>query len=140
MKFTAKGKYGLQIMLDLAEMSAQDHGPVSMKSIAARKNLSENSLCQVMPDLLKAGLVRSVLGTKGGYVIARKPEEILIGDVIRATDGQILAECVNDSERRRDVSIHAVRRVWRQMRDAICAVVDAMTLRQLLDESRVAAD
>jgi len=74
-------------MLDLALHNAE--GPISLKSVAERQKLSENYLEQLVPELRKAGLVKSVRGSQGGYVLAKQPEDINIGDVIRVLEGPI---------------------------------------------------
>jgi Rrf2 family protein len=122
-------------MIDLAELS--DGGPISLRSIAARKHLSEHYLGQVVPDLRKAGLVRSIRGTKGGYVIARPPAQIVVGEIIRAIDGPVApVECngENSAQCCRDMSFCAMRKIWQQVQEAICNVIDNVTLQQLLDD------
>jgi Rrf2 family protein len=128
-------------MIDLAELSAE--GPISLRSIAERKDLSEHYLGQVVPDLRKAGLVRSIRGTKGGYVIAKPAEEIIVGEIIRAIDGPVApVECNRENSLKccREMSFCAMRQVWRRVHDAVCDVIDNVTLQQLLDEGRVLGD
>jgi Rrf2 family protein len=128
-------------MVDLAELSS--NGPISLRNIAERKNMSEHYLGQVVPDLRKAGLVRSVRGTKGGYVIARPATRIFIGEIIRAIDGPAPpVECNkrNSSQCCQDMTYCATRRIWKQVREAVDSVINNVTLQQLLDESREAVD
>lgn len=81
MKLSTKGRYGLRAIVDLAVNQTQ--GAVSISSIAARQSLSENYLEQLMSRLKKAELVCSVRGAQGGYVLAKAPEEISVGDILR---------------------------------------------------------
>ncbi|MDR1320915.1 MAG: Rrf2 family transcriptional regulator [Gracilibacteraceae bacterium] len=139
MKFSTRGRYGLQVMVDLAELSAG--GPVSLRNIAERKHMSEHYLGQVVPDLRKAGLVRSIRGTKGGYVIARPAAQIVIGEIIRAIDGPAPpVECnrTDSAQCCQDMAYCATRHIWGQVLDAVSNVIDNVTLQQLLDESRAA--
>jgi Rrf2 family protein len=83
-------------MVDLAQHAAE--GPISLKSVADRQKLSEHYLEQLVPELRKAGLVKSSRGPQGGYELAKRPEEINIGDVIRVLEGPIApVECTNQS-------------------------------------------
>jgi Rrf2 family cysteine metabolism transcriptional repressor len=79
-------------MLDLAQRSKE--GPVPLKVIAKRQGISEAYLEQLFSNLKKAGLVKSVRGPKGGYLLANKPSQITVGDIIRALEGPIgLVDC-----------------------------------------------
>jgi len=74
--------------------------PVSLKSIAERQGISENYLEQLMANLRKAGLVRSIRGAYGGYLLSREPSKITVGDVLRALEGPIgLVDCVLNHRR-----------------------------------------
>ena len=82
MKMSTKGRYGLRAMVDLAMTS--ENGPVSIQSIAERQELSEKYLEQLLAMLKKAGLVKSIRGHQGGYLINGNPETISAGDIMRA--------------------------------------------------------
>lgn len=86
MKLSTKGRYGLRAMIDLARYSEKE--PVSIGSVAARQEISERYLEQLVALLKKAGLVKSIRGASGGYVLAKKPSEISVGDILRATGGK----------------------------------------------------
>ena len=93
LRLSTKGRYGLKAMFDLAVNHANE--PISLKSVAERQNISEHYLEQIIADLRRSGLVRSVRGAYGGYYLARKPSEITIGDILRAVEGPIgLVDCV----------------------------------------------
>ena len=87
MKISTKGRYGLTIMIELAKKYGE--GPVSLKSIAQANDLSEHYLEQLIAPLRNAGLVRSIRGAYGGYVLADEPGNITSGDVIRVLEGPI---------------------------------------------------
>ena len=87
MKLSTKGRYGLRALIDLAQYSAE--APVSITSISARQDLSERYLEQLMSMLKKAGLVRSVRGAGGGYVLAKDMAEISGGGVLRARERRL---------------------------------------------------
>ena len=80
MKLSTKGRYGLRAMIDLARYSEKE--PVSIGSVAARQEISERYLEQLVALLKKAGLVKSIRGASGGYVLAKKPSEISVRHLI----------------------------------------------------------
>ena len=82
---STKGRYGLLLMIDLGMAGTQ--GPVSLKSIAERKGLSDHYLEQLIAPLRNAGLVKSVRGAYGGYLLSRLPDEITAGDVLTVLEG-----------------------------------------------------
>lgn len=89
---STRGRYGLQAMFRLAQHAAQR--PIPLKEIAEAEGLPEAYLEQLMAPLRKAGLVRSVRGPQGGYVLAKRPSEIRVWDVIVALEGELqFAQC-----------------------------------------------
>jgi len=99
MKVSTKGRYGLLAMIDIAAHQAQ--GSVSLRSVAERNNLSENYLEQLLPALRKAGLVKSIRGAQGGYVLAKPSDSITMGDILRTLEGPLSpVDCLaSDPER-----------------------------------------
>lgn len=87
MKISTKGRYGLTIMIELAKRHGE--GPISLKSIAQTNDLSEHYLEQLIAPLRNAGLVRSIRGAYGGYVLGKDPSTITAGDIIRVLEGPI---------------------------------------------------
>ena len=133
MKFSTRGRYGVQIMVDLAQHATE--GPISLKSIADRQKLSEHYLEQLVPELRKAGMVKSIRGAQGGYILAKKPEDIYIGDVIRILEGPIApVDCTNESDGDccEKTNFCVTREVWVKVRDSINDVVDSISLADLL--------
>ena len=137
MKLSTKGRYGLRALIDLAQYSAET--PVSITSISARQNLSERYLEQLMSMLKKAGLVKSVRGAGGGYVLAKDMAEISVGDVLRALEGSLEpVECAGlEPDGECKVSDYCVTKyVWQRINDSISRTVDEIRLDQLVEESR----
>ena len=138
MKLSTKGRYGLRALIDLAQYSGEE-SPVSITSISARQNLSERYLEQLMSMLKKAGLVKSVRGAGGGYVLAKAMEEISVGDILRALEGSI--EPVDCPGLEPDGGCSAsdscvTKYVWKRINDSINQTVDEIMLDQLVEESR----
>ncbi|MDR2072989.1 MAG: Rrf2 family transcriptional regulator [Spirochaetaceae bacterium] len=88
MKISTRGRYGIRLLIDLAEHLDESH--VSLASVAERQGISLRYLEQLAVILKRAGYIRSVKGASGGYVLTRPPEEILLGDVLRVLEGDML--------------------------------------------------
>ncbi|QTM99920.1 Rrf2 family transcriptional regulator [Sediminibacillus dalangtanensis] len=123
MKISTKGRYGLTIMIELAKNFG--NGPVSLKTIAKENELSEHYLEQLAAPLRNACLVKSVRGAYGGYILAKQPNEITAGDIIRVLEGPITpVEGIEDEE-------PAKQALWLRVRDAVKNVLDTTTLDDL---------
>jgi len=127
MKISTKGRYGLTIMIELAKKHGE--GPTSLKTIAQANELSEHYLEQLIAPLRNAGLVKSIRGAYGGYILSDVPAKITAGDVIRVLEGPITpVEGIEDEE-------PAKRELWIRIRDAIKDVLDNTTLEDLASHS-----
>lgn len=127
MRISTKGRYGLTIMIELAKKHGE--GPISLKTIAQTNDLSEHYLEQLIAPLRNAGLVKSIRGAYGGYVLSNVPSKITAGDVIRVLEGPITpVEGIEDEE-------PAKRELWIRIRDAIKDVLDNTTLEDLASHS-----
>ncbi|MBS4209001.1 Rrf2 family transcriptional regulator [Bacillus sp. FJAT-50079] len=127
MKISTKGRYGLTIMIELGKRHGE--GPTSLKAIAKAHNLSEHYLEQLAGPLRNAGLVRSIRGAYGGYVLADEPSKITAGDIIRVLEGPISpVEGIEDEE-------PAKRELWMRIRDAVKDVLDNTTVEDLANHT-----
>ena len=140
MKLSTKGRYGLMALIDLALYSETE--AVSIQSIAARQNISDSYLEQLVRKLKKEGLVTSIRGAQGGYKLARPASEISVGDVLRALEGSIAAVSCGEGN-----NVHCAgedlcvtRYVWQQINKSIQETVDSIMLSQLVEESRKALE
>ncbi|AGB41731.1 rrf2 family protein, putative transcriptional regulator [Halobacteroides halobius DSM 5150] len=136
MKLSTKGRYGVRAMFDLALY--QGDGPIPLRSIAERQGISENYLEQLVATLRNEGLVNSVRGAHGGYLLAKKAEEITVGDIIRALEGPIaLSDCVTEdieSECENNDGC-VVKLIWQQVKENIDEVLDSITLEDIRQEA-----
>lgn len=124
MKISTKGRYGLTIMMDLSRNVGE--GPISLKKIAERHNLSEHYLEQLVAPLRNAGLVKSIRGAYGGYILSRPPEQVTAGEVIRVLEGPIsLVDFMEEDD-------PAKRDLWLRIRNSIAEVLDTTTLADLI--------
>lgn len=128
MKISTKGRYGLTFMLELARNYG--NGPISLKTIATNKQLSDAYLEQLATPLRASGLIKSVRGAYGGYVLSKSPNDVITGEIIRVLEGPItLVENIEYEEA-------AKQTLWLKMTAAIRDVLDTTTLADLLaDES-----
>ncbi|MFZ5351669.1 MAG: RrF2 family transcriptional regulator [Bacillota bacterium] len=134
MKISTKGRYGLRAILDLAIYSRGEHMP--LKNIAERQSISESYLEQVFAMLKKAGLVSSIKGSQGGYVLAKEAVEITVGDILRAMEGELT---VTDKKHEADscknrLEVCITNEVWNKMDLAVNSLIDKITLEDLLEE------
>ena len=139
MRLSSRGHYGLKAMLDLAQNFGEK--PIPLKRVAERQNVSEHYLEQLIAMLKKAALVKSVRGAQGGYLLAREPSQVTVGDVFRAMEGPVAPlYCVSEEDPGDcDESDYCITRsVWARGRDGIVAVIDSITLEDLCREAEEA--
>lgn len=132
MKLSTKGRYGTRAMLDIA--LHKDQGPCVMKDISARQDISPKYLDHILSALRRAGLIKNIRGKGGGYILAKPASSITLKDVIEAVEGPLTpVECVEDDSLCERSAICPTIEVWRRMRTAIEAVLDGMTLEDLVE-------
>ncbi len=133
MKISTKGRYALRIMIDLAINLNQ--GPIRVKEIAGRQDISEKYLEQIIAMFNKAGYVKSIRGAQGGYLLTKEPKEYTVGMILRLAEGSIAPVfCVEDGAAncdRKDACVSAM--LWKKINDAVNEVVDNTTLQDLID-------
>ncbi|HWR72753.1 MAG TPA: Rrf2 family transcriptional regulator [Nitrospirota bacterium] len=135
MKLSTKGKYGVRAVFEIARNEGE--GPLTIKTIAERQGISLSYLEQILYRLAKAGLIESVRGPGGGYLIGKKPAELTIGDVVRALEGPIaLSHCLEpgmsgDCYQADDC---VARMVWSRVGAKIEEALDSITFNDLLRE------
>lgn len=124
MKISTKGRYGLTIVVVLG--SKYGEGPIPLRQIAKEQSLSEAYLEQLIPPLRNNGIVKSVRGAYGGYMLAKPPSEITSGDVIRILEGPI-----QPVEGLEDADIPQ-RELWKRIAEAVRVVLDTTTIEDLI--------
>ena len=131
MKISTKGRYALRLMVDIAQYGSS--GPVSLRDAAQRQQLSEKYLEQIVTPLARAGLLRSVRGAGGGYLLTRRPEEYSVGDILRPLEGDLApVECATDQNFCERCCDCVTVELWQDIHRAVSAVVDGTTLADLL--------
>ena len=132
MGFSTRSHYGTMAMLELALRSGD--GPVHLETLAEEDNIPVRYLAKIAQDLRRAGLIRSVRGARGGYLLSREPGEIQVVEIVRCLDGSVApAECVEDPGTCGNSSLCVTRQVWMDVNNAILKVLGAVTLQDLVN-------
>lgn len=135
MRLTSKGRYAVTAMLDVA-LHSQD-GPVPLADISIRQGISLSYLEQLFARLRKNGLVASVRGPGGGYLLGKTPGEISIGSVISAVDESVDATRCQGKEECQGGSRCLTHVLWRDLSDRISSFLNNITLAELVNNQEV---
>lgn len=137
MRISTRTRYGMRAILELAlAYKAGKAGPLQIKVIAERQNISNKYLEQLIAIIKSAGLVRSIRGPHGGYVLAKSPEDIKLSEIFRVLEGPVFTvECVENKEACASFADCITRRLWIEVNDAILNVLTNKTLQDLVDMS-----
>lgn len=124
------------MMIDIA--MNQQEGPVSVRDIAARQNLSDKYLEQIITHVTKAQLLKSIRGAAGGYLLARPAGEMTVGEILRAVEGSLSpVECVSEDGAAgsscQNFAECATFELWRDIKLAVDQVIDGRTLQDMID-------
>lgn len=136
MRVSAKAEYACRAMLELARCYKVSE-VVQIQDIAVRQNIPRKYLVQILLQLQRAGLVKSKRGASGGYMLAKPPSEISLGDVMRTTDGPLVAiESLEEHRGARNggqaFEAHsALREVWQDVQDRVSGVVDSISFEDI---------
>ena len=135
MKISTKGRYALRMLIELA--THQEEGFVSLKDISERQGISKKYLEQIVPMLNKSGILRTNRGNKGGYMLAKRPAEYTVGEILRITEGSLAPvscldnvphECVRANE---CITLS----VWQGLYEVMTNYLDNITLQDIIDKS-----
>lgn len=135
MMLSTKGRYGIRAMYDLAMSFGA--GPQTVRAISERQGVPEAYLEQLIARLRRAGLVRSVRGAQGGYLLSGEPADITIGAILRAAEGSLApSTCVEDDldpcENAPCCPMHIL---WGRIYSGMNEMLDNMTLQEMIDTS-----
>lgn len=137
MKISTKGRYGLRAVIDIAIHGENE--PVSLSDIAIRQDISISYLEQLIAKLKKAHIVTSVRGAKGGYSLAAPMNNISVGAILRALEGDLspvnCSEVTENGDPCKESGQCITKIVWRRINDSINNAVDNLMLSDLLKET-----
>ncbi|HUF52241.1 MAG TPA: Rrf2 family transcriptional regulator [Dehalococcoidia bacterium] len=138
MKISTKGDYGIRALIELAHRYGEKR-PTQSGDIAARQSIPESYLEQLLTTLRRAGFVRSVRGPQGGHVLARRPSEIAVSNVIEALEGPIIdVDCLNHAGNCATNGGCAQSEMWAAVREAVLGVLTTTTIADLAERDRMA--
>lgn len=136
MKISTKGRYGLRVLIDLAERDTSEQRE-TLRAISERQQITVKYLEQIMVPLLHAGYVRSYRGHAGGYVLSKAPSDIYVGDVIRTMEGSLApVSCLETKmESCPMVTVCPTRDLWEGLGKVIAAYLDKITVADLVNHT-----
>jgi Rrf2 family transcriptional regulator, iron-sulfur cluster assembly transcription factor len=131
LRLSTKGQYGVRAMFEIAK--GYKKGPITIKEISKRQDVSVAYLEQILNTLRKAGIITSVKGPGGGYVLGRDPDNISIGAILRELEGPVaITSCLDPKEGCMRVDGCVTHLLWKALGENIEAFLDNMSLRDLL--------
>ena len=133
MKLSTKGRYAVRLMLDLT--LHQGNKPVLLREVAKRQEISSRYLEQLMLNLKMAGLVKSIRGAKGGFILGRPARDITLLEIFKASEGSLsVVECLEDGSFCKRSKMCVSRDLWLEMKNAMEAVLKHWTLASLAEQ------
>lgn len=133
MIISTKGRYGLRAVFTLAMHGPKE--PLSIKYIADSQNISELYLEQLFSRLKSAGLIKSIRGAQGGYLLGKEPKDITVGMIVRALEGPLApSDCVVEDGACENEELCVTRVVWQKIYEGLNNVVDSISLQDMLNE------
>lgn len=135
MKLSTRGRYGVRAMLELALNTGK--GPVPLRDLAARQEISAKYLEQLLIPLKGAGLVKSVRGARGGYLLSTDPGNISLYDIVRSLEGPLApVECVQDANYCDRVGGCTVHMVWGDMGQLLVDFLSNISLAEMVKRQK----
>jgi len=132
MKLSTKGRYGVKAMVDLAINYGTE--PISIKSISERQHISEYYLEQLFSTLRKSGLIKSIRGARGGYVLNRNPSAITVAEVMNVLEGPIeISDCLENGTCN-NMECCATRLLWERVKNSLDSVLNSTTLSDMVND------
>ena len=131
MKISTKGRYALRVMIDLALHNNGKY--ISLKEISERQEISNKYLEQIIALLNKAGYLDTARGNTGGYKLSKKPKEYIVGDILRATEGDLAPiYCLTEDGECNKQKKCKTYSFWKGLDDVINEYIDGKTLEDLI--------
>ena len=135
MKLSTRTRYGMRAVIELAQH--EEKRPLQLKAIAERQDISVKYLEQLMSMLRSSGLLRSIRGAKGGYILARPPEQINLSEIFRCLEGPVTtAECTENGDYCERSADCVAREVWMEVEAAIQKILRSITLADLVKRAK----
>jgi Rrf2 family cysteine metabolism transcriptional repressor len=135
MKLSTRARYGTRALLELA--LRQGEGPILLKEIAKKQQISLPYLEHLISPLIAGGIIRSTKGPRGGVYLAKAPDEIKLSEVIQLLEGSVApVDCVNDPGICNRSEFCVTRDIWRELKSAMEDVLDSTTMQDLVQRQK----
>ncbi|OHD07278.1 MAG: hypothetical protein A2Y34_07160 [Spirochaetes bacterium GWC1_27_15] len=137
MKLSTRSRYGVRLMFELAVN--YNKGAMQLNDISSKEEISEKYLSQIVIQLRLSGLINSIRGSQGGYLLAKRPEEITIKDIVESLEGGLdIVDCVEDQTTCKRSTICVTQMVWKKLSATIKETLNSIKLSDLVewDKSR----
>lgn len=135
MRLTTKGRYGMRLVLDIAQH--EKYGPVSMAETSLRQDISAKYLERLVGELQRAGIIKSLRGREGGHMLALPPEKITVGDVVRVLEGESAQLACSHNRLSCPRSVHCLTRaIWVAADQAMFEKLDSVTVKDIMEDGQ----
>ncbi len=135
MKLSTKGRYGTRALMDIA--LHREEGPVPLKNIAEREQISLPYLEHLIAPLIEGGIIRSARGVGGGVSLIKSPQEIRLSEVIGLLEGSLApVKCVTDPSVCSRSEFCVTRDIWSELKAAMDGVLQSTTLQDLVERQK----
>ena len=134
MKISSKGRYAMRMLVDLAQHAGE--GYIGLRDIAERQKVSKKYLEQIAPLLTKGGVLKTVRGFQGGYMLAKAPDRFTVGAILRLTESSLSPAEVTTEELQESSGEYAMLPIWQELDHVINSYLDSLTLQDVLDRQR----
>lgn len=132
MKISTKGRYAMCVMLDLAEHYKE--GPVALKDIAARQNISKKYLEQIVALLNRPDFLKTIRGAQGGYMLARTPDKYTVAEILKLSEGSLApVPNLDDPSEAAAAADYQLLPLWQGLYDVVNNYLEGVTLQNILD-------
>lgn len=139
MRISTRTRYGTRLMLNLGLHYGK--GPVLLKDIAKEEDISEKYLSQIIIPLKSAGLVRSIRGAHGGYMLAKEPSQITLKEIVGILEGDLsFVECVKNPSVCNRTTLCTTRKIWNHLEEKIQEVLNRIKLSDLIQMHKTRKD
>ena len=139
MRISTKGRYALCVMLDLAEHYKE--GPVALKDISARQNISKKYLEQIVALLNRPEIIKTVRGAQGGYMLAKSPDKYTVAEILKLSEGSLApVPNLEDPSEAAAAADAQLLPIWQGLYDTVNSYLDGITLQSIIDRKMESYD
>lgn len=132
MRISTKGRYAMCVMLDLAEHYKE--GPVALKDIASRQNISKKYLEQIVSLLNRPDILKTTRGAQGGYMLARTPDKYTVAEILMLSEGSLApVPNLEDPSEAAAAADYQLLPIWQGLYDTVNDYLEGITLQDILD-------